>query len=194
MYLMRRLFNILRILFWWPIRRIQFASFGWRSEVRSPLQLDNPGNIRIGRGVRINRFCWLAAMPLCDEPHPVLEFGDGCVVGNFCHIYATSRITFGKNVLLADHVYISDNRHSYEDPETPVRLQKIRQLAEVEIGDDSWIGENVCVMGAKIGKHCVVGANSVVTRDIPDFCVAAGVPARVIKRYDPNEKKWLRAE
>lgn len=194
MNLMQRLFNILRILFWWPIRRIQFARFGWRSEVRSPLQLDNPGNIRIGRGVRINRLCWLAAMPLCDDPHPVLEFGDGCIIGHFCHIYATSKIIFGKKVLLADHVYISDNQHTYEDPDQPVLLQKIRQCGTVEIGDGSWLGENVCVIGAKIGKHCVIGANSVVTHDIPDFCVAAGTPAKIIKRYDFNEKKWIRAE
>lgn len=191
---MQRLFNILRNLFWWPIWRLRFAAFGWRSVVRSPLQLDNPWNIRIGRRVRVNRFCWLAAMPLCDNPHPVLEFGDGCVVGNFCHIYATSKISFGKNVLLADHVYVSDNQHAYENPDMPVLFQKIRQMSEVEIGDDSWLGENVCVMGAKIGKHCVIGANSVVTHDIPDFCVAAGVPAKVIRRYDFNKKEWIRPE
>lgn len=191
---MQRLFNILRNLFWWPIWHFRFAAFGWRSVVRAPLQLDNPQGIRIGRRVRINRFGWLAAMPLCDNPHPVLEFGDGCIIGNFCHIYATSRISFGKNVLLADHVYVSDNQHAYEDPDTPIRLQPIRQMSDVEIGDDSWLGENVCVMGAKIGKHCVIGANSVVTHDIPDFCVAAGAPAKVIKQYDFKEKKWIRPE
>ena len=171
---------------------MQFAHFGRWSAVCSPIQLDNPKNIRIGERVRINKFCWLAAVALCDNPRPVLAFGDGCVVGHFCHIFATSKIVFGKNVLLADRVYVSDNQHSYEDPDVPVGQQKIRQMQEVEIGDDCWIGENVCILGAKIGKHCVIGANSVVTRDIPDYSVAVGSPAKVIKQYDFKRKEWYK--
>ena len=59
------------------------------------------------------------------------------------------------------------------------------------IGDDSWIGENVCIIGASIGRHCVIGANAVVTKEIPDYCVAVGNPARVIKRYDFEQKDWV---
>ena len=191
---MRRIFHSLKLLLWLPLRRLQFARFGWGSEISSPLQLNNPRNIRIGRHVTIHKFGWLAAMPLCDNPHPVLEFGDGCVIGHFCHIYATSRISLGKNVLIADRVYISDNQHSYEDPDVPVVLQKIRQIREVEIGDGSWIGENVCIMGARIGKHCVVGANSVVKRDVPDHCVVAGNPAKILKQYDFDSKMWRKSD
>ena len=64
----------------------------------------------------------------------------------------------------------------------------------VEIGEGSWLGENVCVLGTHIGKHCVIGANSVVTKDIPDYSVAVGIPAKVIKRFDLESKSWRRID
>lgn len=63
---------------------------------------------------------------------------------------------------------------------------------EIIIGDGSWIGTNSVISGdVHIGKHCVIGANSVVIKDIPDYCVAVGTPAKVVKKYDFNEKKWI---
>lgn len=63
----------------------------------------------------------------------------------------------------------------------------------VRIGEGSWLGTNVVVVGnVHIGKHCVIGANSVVTKDIPDYTVAAGIPCKVIKRYDFERKEWVR--
>ena len=82
--------------------------------------------------------------------------------------------------------------HGYEDIETPIKKQPIVQKKEVYIGDGSWLGENVCVIGASIGKHCVIGANSVVTKDIPDYSIAVGSPAKVIKQFDFKENKWVR--
>ncbi|WP_289818532.1 DapH/DapD/GlmU-related protein, partial [uncultured Duncaniella sp.] len=60
----------------------------------------------------------------------------------------------------------------------------------VRIGEGSWLGVGVSVLGANIGRHCVIGANAVVTKDIPDYCVAAGIPARIIKRYDFDSREW----
>ena len=68
--------------------------------------------------------------------------------------------------------------------------QPIRQNGIVEIGEGSWLGHNACVLGASIGKHCVIGANSVVTHDIPDYSVAVGSPAKIIRRYDSTTKTW----
>ena len=73
--------------------------------------------------------------------------------------------------------------HGYENTKIPVKHQPLKQLKEVTIGEGSWIGENVCIIGASVGKNSVVGANSVVTNDIPPFSVAVGSPARVIKEY-----------
>lgn len=133
-------------------------------------------------------------MPLTgyDDVHLIIE--NGCCIGNFNHIYSTRSIILHKNVLTADKVYISDNLHGYQDIGKPVVHQSIVQNGVVEIGEGSWLGENVCVIGAKIGKHCVIGANSVVTHDIPDYSVAVGSPAKVIKQYDFDNKKWIKVE
>ena len=80
--------------------------------------------------------------------------------------------------------------HGYEDICTPIIKQPIVQKGEVEIGEGSWIGEGVCIIGAKIGKNVVIGANAVVTKDIPDYCVAVGLPARIIKRYNLEKQIW----
>ena len=81
-------------------------------------------------------------------------------------------------------MYITDCDHEYRDINVPVIDQGIVQRGQmVSIGEGSYIGINAVIVGnVKIGKHCVIGANSVVTKDVPDFCVAVGSPARVIKK------------
>ena len=68
--------------------------------------------------------------------------------------------------------------------------QPIKHIGDVEIGDGSWLGENVCILGASIGRNCIIGSNSVVTKDIPDYCIAIGSPAKIIKRYNLKTKEW----
>ena len=174
--------------FWW---RYRFQSFGCRSLIISPIRIDGSANIRIGNGVLVEYKTWLAALPHTGESSCLLELQDGVTIGHFNHIYATKKIIVEKNVLTADRVYISDNLHGYSDISTPIKNQPIIQHGEVVIGEGSWLGENVCVLGAKIGKNCVIGANSVVTRDIPDYSVAVGAPAKVIKYFDLNRNEWI---
>ena len=174
--------------------KLSLGSFGWNSKIESPLKLDGKKNIHIGLHVCISYKSWLAAIPLTGEKKCELIIEDGCAIGHFNHIFSTKKVHLHKGVLTADKVYISDNLHGYENPDVFVLHQPIVQRSEVEIGEGSWIGENVCVIGASIGKHCVVGANSVVTRDIPDYCVAVGSPAKVIKKYDYVLKKWVKVE
>lgn len=167
-----------------------FNKFGNNSSVIFPLNINGMNNIAIGNNVYVAYRSWLAAVPLTGEASCELIIGDGTCIGNFNHIYATKSIVIGKNVLTADKVYISDNLHGYEDITTAVIHQPIKQIGSVIIGDGSWIGENVCIIGAKIGKNCVIGANSVVTKDIPDYCVAVGAPAKIIKRYCIDTQVW----
>lgn len=178
----------------WIDYPISFRHFGKKSLVLCPLQIDGKKNISIGDHVVVGEHSWLAAMSLTDTKKPQLVIGDKCVLGHFNHIYATSEIVIEDSVLTADKVYISDNMHSYEDISKPIIDQPIKQLKKIRIGEGSWIGENVCIMGASIGKHCTIGANSVVTHDIPDYSVAVGAPACVIKRYNMNTKKWEKIE
>ena len=85
---------------------------------------------------------------------------------------------------------LSDNTHEYRNIELAIKLQPVVDLNKVEIGKGTWLGQNVCVLGASIGKGCVIGSNSVVTKDIPDYCVAVGSPAKVIKRFDDVSGEW----
>ncbi len=166
---------------------------------------------RLGRGARIiwplrivgARYChfddeavlqygaYVAVLPEHSDS-PVLRIGPRTQIGNHAHIIATHQIEIGASVLIADRFFVADNAHEFVDPAVPIRDQKLRKLAPVSIGDGSWIGENVCVIGASIGRQCVIGANSVVTRDLPDHCVAAGSPAIVLKRYCADTQQWRR--
>lgn len=174
-------------LFLYPF---QFKRFGKKSRIDKPLRIEGKQYMEIEDHVYVQPYTWLACQPLTGCKNPVLKFGKGCTIGHFNHIYATEGIVLEDYVLTADKVYISDNLHSFEDPQTPIIQQPIRQIHPVRIGEGSWLGENVCVIGASIGKHCTIGANSVVTHDIPDYSVAVGSPAKVIKQYNFETKQW----
>ncbi len=169
--------------------RSKFRKFGKGSVILGRCRIDGGKNISIAKMVSISNDVWLYAKN-ADGTGASLELGEGCVIGAFNHITCIKKVVFGRNVLTANNVYVSDNIHGYEDINTPVKDQPVLFKGEVSIGDGSWLGENVCVIGAKIGKHCVIGANAVVTRDIPDYSVAAGIPARVIKRYNKDKTAW----
>ncbi|MBL0145317.1 MAG: acyltransferase [Chitinophagaceae bacterium] len=170
--------------------KTKFKQFGYGSSLRSPLNINCAQNISIGKSTAIGYKAWLAAVPLTNSTTAALIIGNHCSIGNFNHIYATQKIVMEDGVLTADKVYISDNMHGYEDVTTAIKLQPIVQKNEVVIGKGTWIGENVCIMGCSIGKQCVIGANAVVTKDIPDYSVAAGNPAKIIKRYCFDTKNW----
>lgn len=177
------------------IYKCQFGSIGLRTYIEKPLRIEHKKNIYLENGVSIASYCWLAANPKTSENGKArLIIRKGCSIGDFAHIYATEEILIDKNVLVANYVYISDNIHGYEDINTPIKCQPIVQKNTVHIGEGSWIGEHVCVIGANVGKHCIIGANSVVTHDIPDYCIAVGSPARVIKRYNYSAQKWEKVE
>lgn len=188
-YIYHVFFSFLRQLKRYCWKR-SFRHFGSKSYINHPLKIDGPSNIIINNHVFIGYRTWLAALPLTGEKECSLLIEDNCTIGNFNHIYCTKRIRLEKGVLTADKVYISDNLHDYKDIHTFIKDQPIIQKGEVVIGEGSWLGENVCVLGAKIGKHCVVGSNSVVTKDIPDYCVVVGIPAKIIKRYDFDTQTW----
>lgn len=187
---MKRIVNsVFYHLFRHPYYKLVLGQLGSRSRLIKP-QLSSPRNIFIGQRVYIRSNTWLAAVPLSQSGECRLEIGDGTYVGNNCHFYATKKIKIGKKVLIADKVYLADNLHSFSDIHTPIIDQPIKQIAPVVIEDGAWLGENVCIIGATIGKNAVIGANAVVTKDIPDYCVAAGIPARIIKRYNFETGLW----
>ena len=116
----------------------------------------------------------------------------GTIVGHFSHISCVNEVSIGSNVLIADKVHISDNSHSYEDVTRPIMEQSVVSKGPVSIGDGCWIGENVSILSCRIGRQSVIGANAVVVRDVPERCVVAGVPARVIAKYCEESERWER--
>lgn len=101
-------------------------------------------------------------------------------------------VAIGNNVILAQNIVVSGLNHVYEDIAIPISMQPTT-TAQITIEDDCWIGANVVITaGVTIGKHSVVAGGAVVTKNIPSFSVAVGNPARVIKQYNENTKKWER--
>ena len=122
---------------------------------------------------------------------PVVRIGDRCLIGRGSGIVGHFSIEIGNDVWTGHHVYITDQNHGYEDISKPISQQTQPERA-VRIGDGSWLGHGCIVLpGVSIGRHVVVGANSVVTHDLPDYCVAVGAPARVIRQFIDGVWKTL---
>ena len=166
-----------------------FKSIGKRSTLVFPFKINGAKFVSIGKKVHINEGAWIMALKN-SKKDPVINIGDGSYIGRFVHIVSVNKIQICDNVAMADKVYITDNAHNYEDINTLMKEQEILDFGPVVIGENTWLGENACIMGASIGKHCVIGVNAVVTTDIPDYSIAVGSPARVIKQYNFNTKKW----
>lgn len=120
------------------------------------------------------------------EKDPILQIGDGCLIRKDSHITAVHSIIIGNGLLTGTNVFISDNSHGSTDYQTLLQSPRDRAIiskGEIIIGNNVWLGNNVCVLpGVRIGDGAVIGANSIVSHDIPAFCVAAGIPAKVIKQ------------
>ncbi len=186
-----RVYLKIKHFLWYIFNKHSFRSIEISSLFQSNIRFDGRENISIGKDVVVQRGSWLGAVPLTGKSC-LLEIKNGTIIGNYNHIYATSRIVIEESVLLADKVYISDCAHNYEDINLPIIKQGVKQLSEITIGTGSWLGENVCIIGASVGKHCVIGANSVVTHDIPDYSIAVGSPAQIKKTYNFKTQKWER--
>lgn len=191
---MNKIKSLYAYTFLFVINKLRFGKFGFKSRVGKLIKLEKPKNIYIGNQVSVGQFSWLAANPLAINKKPILEIQDNTYIGNFAHIYCVNNIIISDNVLIADKVYITDNLHNYHNINLPIIKQEIIQLSPIKINSGAWIGENVCIIGVNIGKNSVIGANSVVTKDIPDYCIAVGSPAKIIKRYSFEKQEWLKTD
>ncbi len=184
----REVYYLLKTKIWYSQ---WFKCVGNKSKIIKPLGLSSPENISVGSNVTINPFCWLFTKQLADKI-PEFIIKDRVRIGHFNHITCINKVCIEKDVITADRVYITDNMHEYENVEIPIMSQPIVSKGEVHIGEGSWIGENASIISCKIGKHCVIGANTVVNKDIPNYSVAVGVPAKIVKRYHFEDRKWYR--
>ena len=176
----------------------RFGQSGRGIAIGDHFQAFAPARIQVGNGVVIaNRVTLraLTAYPWSQPPQsftPELVLEDNCFLNHGTQISCARRIVIGANVLIAENCYVADHNHGYRNPDLSIRAQPLETPGEVRIGADSWIGANCCLAGnLRIGRHCVVGANSVVTADVPDYSVVAGAPARILKRYDREKGAWV---
>jgi acetyltransferase-like isoleucine patch superfamily enzyme len=163
----------------------RFGAFGDHSVICFPvITIFNEQYIHIGSGTMFGPQVTLSAGMVPGQAmvsDPVISVGDRCLIGKGSGIVGHLSITIGDDVWTGHHVYITDQNHGYLDLDQPISRQVMPEKP-VTIGDGSWLGHGTVVLpGAHIGRHVVIGANSVVTGPIPDNSVAAGVPARVIR-------------
>lgn len=166
--------------------------------------LVNPFKHQKGKGSRICRYTRMDVLPFNNfslgenstiEDFAVVNNGMGNVqIGDNTRIGISNviigPIIIGNHVIVAQNVVLSGLNHGYEDIHTPIRLQPC-STSLITIGNDSWIGANsVITAGVQIGKHVVVAAGSVVTKNVPDYSIVAGNPARIIKQYNSITQTW----
>lgn len=159
--------------------------------IRGRKYIDFGTSLTTGVGCRID--CFSGANPYAKK----LVFGRNVQLNDYVHIVAMDRVKIGDNVLMASHIFISDNSHgSYkgDDNDTNPNIPPIQReytTAPVYIGDNTWIGEGVVIMpGVTIGKGCVIGSHCIVNKSIPDYSVAVGSPAKVIKKFNFETNRW----
>jgi acetyltransferase-like isoleucine patch superfamily enzyme len=172
----------------------EFGRFGDGSIICFPVNtVFNERYIHIGERTMIGPGVTLSAGMVPGQQclsDPVVRIGDRCLIGRGSGIVGHFSIEIGDDVWTGHHIYVTDQNHGYEDVDVPISQQTMPERPVV-IGDGSWLGYGTVVLpGVRIGRHVTVGANAVVTTDLPDFSVAVGSPATVVRVYD-EDQGWI---
>jgi acetyltransferase-like isoleucine patch superfamily enzyme len=184
----------------------RFANNPKNLRIKRPRRLSYPDRIYMGDDVSIGPGALLvpqvhypsAVMRHPDEKHAAQTFDPKIVIGNrvtstgMLTIAAMQEVTIEDDVMFASNVLIADGMHGFEHANEPYKYQKMWKIAPVLVKRGCWIGQNVVIMpGVTVGAFSIIGANSVVTKSIPDRCIAIGAPARVVKTWDERTKTWV---
>ena len=171
--------------------RFRFRGSSKRLRVGKACRITNPHKIEVGNNVVIdNNVELLVNITNESSSEALLVLGDYVHLSKYNSIGCSGKIILESHVRLAPYVHITDRNHCYDNILQPISKQPIA-VKDVYIGSETWIGYGSQIMpGVHIGKHCVVAAGSIVTKDIPDYSVVAGNPAKIIKKYNKNINKW----
>jgi acetyltransferase-like isoleucine patch superfamily enzyme len=170
-----------------------FLSLGSGSIIRKQL-LITPEYISFGKNVNIGPHARIEGTKEWHEHsyHPSLVVGDNVIFQQRCHITFCGSLSIGSNTFAAHDVMITDIDHNYVVIDKPICEQNLI-IRETVIGKNCFIGSGVKIQaGTKLGRQCIVGANSVVRGEFPDYSVIVGAPAKVVKQYDSKSKCWKR--
>lgn len=155
------------------------------SYIRHPIEGDvlgalRSGQLEIGQGCHFEPGCWITM-----SGQAKVTLGDDVWLNRNVMVAAEQEVTVGDHVMFANGCFVGDASHRFNDPNIPITWQGFTSKGPVTIGSNVWLGVNVVVTsGVTIGDHCVVGANSVVTGDLPEGTIAAGAPAKVIRKVE----------
>jgi len=161
--------------------------------IRRPVYIRNEGSLTLGKGFSSGPGLIIEVF----GENAKIEVGENVMAFHNLHIGAVESVIIGDRVLIASNVYISDHSHgnySGISQSSPIEPPVKRELVSnpIEISNDVWLGENVSILpGVKIGKGSIIGAGAVVNNDVPDYCIAAGVPAKLVKKYSFEKKQWI---
>ncbi|QNE22375.1 acyltransferase [Kribbella qitaiheensis] len=158
---------------WQLMRREAFARWPLHGNVLEALQ---DGRLEVGANTMFEPDVWITV-----GDHGRLRIGDGSFLNLGVMVAALHLVEIGSHCMLANGCFVTDANHRYDDPDRPVPWQGFDSKGPTRIGDNVWLGANVVTSGVTIGERCVIGANSVVTHDIPPFSIAAGAPAKVLR-------------
>lgn len=184
--------KILYGLVWYLYNKRSYGNFGAHSIVYRPQKITNKKNIYIGEYVSFDKDLRMEA--ICSKGlqifSPHLEIGSYSHAEQRCQIFCANSINIGVHVIISSDVYITDVSHEYSDIELDA-LEQPLNVGTTSIGDYCFIGVGVKIIKpVNIGTHVIIGANSVITEDIPSYCVVAGSPAYIVKMYNFQTKKW----
>ena len=165
-------------------KRNQFKQFGKDSLLAPGVKLHTPKHVSVGNNSSIMSHCVIETCPV-NGHEPELKIGDNVSLGEYSHITCTNKITIGNGVITGRFVLITDNSHgssTKKDADIAPLAREINSNGPVCIGENVWIGDKATILpNVTIGKGSIIAANAVVTKDIPEYSVVAGVPAKIIK-------------
>jgi acetyltransferase-like isoleucine patch superfamily enzyme len=168
---------------------------GFRVHYSCELRRSAAARMQFGSLVWLERDVWINIPVVAESTKPVIVLEDGCKVGRRCVISAKNRIHCEKNVIFGPSVLVMDHNHAYEDISIPIIDQGVTEGGTIRIEEGCWIGFGaaiVCNQGElTIGKHSVIGANSVLTKSVPPYSVVSGNPGRVVKHFDQARGQWV---
>ncbi|MGZ3494522.1 MAG: acyltransferase [Thermodesulfobacteriota bacterium] len=183
--------------FWYPVANIKnrflFGAYGKDVYIEPGVVINRPRFVHMGNHVRIKRNTSINLHPKDKKSKEILLFiGDNVIISESCFISACNHLVIEENVGISPNVMIIDNSRKPGDISLPSKEQKV-ESGYVRIGADSWIAYGACVLpNVTIGKHCIIGALSVVNKDIPPYSVAVGSPAKVVKHFDLEKRIWVK--
>ncbi|MFZ6864742.1 acyltransferase [Undibacterium sp. Ji67W] len=185
--------KIIRFILFYPFLK-KFKEIGSNVEFGPNVKISFPEVISIGSRVSFGQRTLLYPIPRYHnyKYSPSIKIGNDVYIGGYCQIHSANNVQIKDGCVLSDYVYISDVAHGLSPKLGPIMLQELHSKGSVIIGESTFLGFGVCVMpGVEIGKHCVVGTRSVVTKSCPDYSMLAGSPAKIIRKFDLACGEWV---